>query len=120
MGKKIVRLTESDLIRLVKRVINEQDGKSDPLVNDVDPVSYLKNKLGYRVEDTRNASGFTTLYNGNTPDTSKKVISIYHPIGAKNNYYISVRKNGVDKKFDGGNLGFGKNLFDNVINYVNI
>ena len=37
--KKIVRLTESDLVRLVKRVINEQSG---------DFYSYLRSK-GYKV-----------------------------------------------------------------------
>jgi len=37
--KKVVRLTESDLVRIVKRVINEQSG---------DFYSYLKSK-GYKV-----------------------------------------------------------------------
>jgi hypothetical protein len=97
-----------------------QDGKIDDPVSDVDPVQYLKSKLGYKVEDTRKITGFSTLYDGNTTDNSKKVISIYHPIDASGEYYISVRKNGVEKKFDGGKMGFGKNLFDEVINYVRI
>jgi len=101
-----------------KPLISEQDGKSEVLVNDIDPVSYLKGKLGYKVEDTRKLIGFTTLYNGSSPDTSKVVISIYHPLDAKSNYYISVNKNGSEKKFDGGSQGFGKKLFDDVINYV--
>ncbi len=33
--KKIVRLTESDLIRLVKRVINEQSETCDKTFNDL-------------------------------------------------------------------------------------
>jgi len=40
--KKVIKLTESDLIRIVKRVINEEKEMSDPCKSWDDMVKYIK------------------------------------------------------------------------------
>ena len=53
MAKKIVRITESDLVNIVKRVLNEQGGYDDPIqmaMHGGATLSGLGNIVGHIIE----------------------------------------------------------------------
>jgi len=115
--KKVIRLTESDLIRIVKQNLNEQpDGPNpDQIPN---PVKYIKDKTKWYVDDSM--KDYDKIFISNTPavDNSTRSITIYTPKGGTKPYSISVDKKGSPtKKFT--DL-FSQNLFDKVIAYAKL
>jgi len=74
--KKVIRLTESDLINIVKRVINESDEKR---INSPSATSYIRNNL--KVNDLSSGKYFYQ------PTTSRehggKALRIKHPTDNK-------------------------------------
>jgi len=57
--KRIVRLTESDLARIVRRIINEDDGYTGPTLMGTMTVPFIKQKDGKEVFDRNTAIAFT-------------------------------------------------------------
>jgi hypothetical protein len=61
--KKVIRLTESDLIRIVKRVINEQPSKEEPtkikspyILDKVETAIKITGKITKSINQTNNQS----------------------------------------------------------------
>ncbi len=88
--KRIIRLTESDLTRIVRRVIMEQDGIEDPAVN----VTFFKlDSFGYDPENIR-VQGY--------PYAVKYIKETGEVRNASTNELIAYADKNLDK------VGFGK------------
>lgn len=94
--KKVIRLTESDLTRIIKQLVNEQ--YNDKLVDEInggDPIGIFADKsetkqigLTYFAESFVEGNGVVNLYPEN--------IKFSDPSENKNDYRVLVFKCGVD------------------------
>jgi len=112
--KKIIRLTESDLARIVKRVINEEMkggvDSEDPKSHFDTVINELKSK-GFKTDDSMaRTMGVIDLTN-TTPSSHRGIIvrycSPYHPENKKNNNpVVELIVNNTSKKkwFGGANM----------------
>jgi hypothetical protein len=104
MGK-IIRLTESDLTRLVKRVIEEQNNLEDIVSARTNLVMKLRNK-GYRLTKPGETGSESSAF---IPKKKDLMVSGYEgkPLVFYNGYYIvSFERDGVTiRVFSGGGIG---------------
>ena len=103
--RKIVRLTENDLSRIVKRVIKEQSSSDDIVSARTNLVTKLKNK-GYRLTKPGETGSESTAFK---PKRNDLMIGGYDgkPLVFSNGYYIvSFEKDGSTiRVFSGGGIG---------------
>jgi hypothetical protein len=103
--RKIVRLTENDLSRIVKRVIKEQSSSDDIVFARTDIVMKLRNK-GYRLTKPGETGSESTAFK---PKKNDLMIGGYDgkPLVFYNGYYIvSFEKDGSTiRVFSGGGIG---------------
>ena len=105
--KRIIRLTEQDLARIVRRVLNE-----DP---ELDPVKYLQTKLGWKIDDSMKDYNKIFIHNAKNGgvDKATKYITIIRPKSGDSTYEAKNSKSTKTWK----NL-FNKNEFDKVYDFV--
>ena len=104
--KKIIRLTESDLIRLVRRVINEQTNNGEPLSNKSE--GFVLNGLLFKlpqIKDENSLDNFTLL-----PEDSKETMK--QIFGEKSTYSVNAKKN------DGMGISNQSQIQTSVLNFV--
>ena len=112
--KKIIRLTESDLARIVRRVINEEHGGPNPYYS---AIQYISRKLpAWTVDESMNDYGSMFICNGHKVDVSNRVITIKRPEGGTAPSSIIVEKPGFREKTYTG--PFSETLYDKVVNYA--
>jgi|688.fasta_scaffold571291_2 hypothetical protein len=103
--RKIVRLTENDLSRIVKRVIKEQSSSDDIVSARTNIVMKLRNK-GYRLTKPGETGSESTAFK---PKKNDLMIGGYDgkPLVFYNGYYIvSFEKDGSTiRVFSGGGIG---------------
>ena len=103
--RKIVRLTENDLSRIVKRVIKEQSSSDDIVSARTNIVMKLRNK-GYRLTKPGETGSESTAFK---PKKNDLMIGGYDgkPLVFSNGYYIvSFEKDGSTiRVFSGGGIG---------------
>jgi len=127
--KKIVRLTESDLVRLVKKVIKEQDlgGFKEPVSNETGNDFDHYNKI---VKPKLLDAGFKDMYDKNLEQygTSNSMVYGDHSTGVNvmlkksktepHSYVVWFGNNKGLKKFPLGGGNDSKVVADKVINYA--
>jgi hypothetical protein len=99
--KKIVRLTESDLVKLVKQIIKE-DGVSDALITGVLPEEFMYYLKKYKFEKTtrfiKNSGG--EAGNWGPYSSSKSICYKTNPCPANNTGNKKVKYTKVNLEFD--------------------
>jgi len=115
--KKIVRLTESDLARIVKRVISEQgmEGPGDPKRNEGpgDPVTYERDIINLDLFPTLIKNGFRKVVNpndryGNSCSKTPKRGEVLPVCCAY--FYKGTHETGVNVMMDCGKDGFDRKI----------
>jgi len=96
--KKVIRLTESDLTRIVKRVINENDNYKDRSMYDPyyseelqelieEARDFLENECGYDIEEINSMDEFDiieALYADNNEDLADEIEKLLNQEGFYN------------------------------------
>jgi hypothetical protein len=113
--KKIVRLTETDLVKLVKRVIMEQSNTKDGIVYSVQKLPTGKFKIFVTTPTVQTPTDAYTVFGGgskwkeyNTQQEAQDVINSYVNAGKPQSNYIS--KNPI--KEQNSNLQNSSNIND--------
>ena len=110
--KKIIRLTESDLTRIVRRVIQEQEGGNDPQdpTHHFDTVEKALIPKGFKknISMLKSMGSEDLIYGGSHGGIIVRYYSPVHPESKKKGYVVELIVNNASKK----KWGNGANMYE--------